>query len=133
MFANPLPWLAPSRLAPEHMEAYSKVISLHRKYVGEIFAGEIYPIGSEPDGSKITGFQSHNDETGEGLFIVYRELDAPQSTELKFKLLDDGREYRICMIQNTGKCEFRAHSGKTFKVDLERQGSWCLFKYTLKA
>lgn len=41
-----------------------------------IFAGEIHPVGQEPDGKAFTGLLSHNAETGKAYLILYREAGA---------------------------------------------------------
>lgn len=129
MFANPLVWLAPSRLDPKFAEIFKQVISLHRKYAEEIFTGEIYSIGTEPDGSTFTGFQSHNDETGTGLFILYRELKAPEKAEIELKLLDVNTEYQIFRLSLEEEINIQSFVGNKFNLTLTRPGSWQLFRY----
>jgi hypothetical protein len=132
MFANPLLWLAPSRLAPDFQEIYAKVISLHREYAAEIFSGEIYSIGAEPDGASITGLQSHNDQTESGLFIVYRELNAPETADLELKLLNGDRKYQINKIGYDGETEWKIKQGGKLLIKVEQPGSWKLFRYAPK-
>lgn len=129
MFANPLAWLAPSRLEPKYAEIYRNVIALHRKYANEIFFGEIYPIGDEPDGSQIAGLQSHNDETGEGFVIVYRELNAPETATLGLKLLDADSNYKLIELSLDHEAEMGGFTGVDLDIELSRPGSWRLFKY----
>jgi len=131
LFANPLAWLAPSVLKNEHLQIYKKVISLHRKYSEEIFQGEIFPIGDEPNGSNICGFQSHNDKTGEGLFIVYREINAPNTAEVELKLLNLEKKFQIFELSLEGESEFSLLSKNKIKILFQNPGSWKLFRYKI--
>jgi len=74
MFANPLMWFAPSRASNKILSKIHKMMKLYKKLHSRIFGGEIFPIGDEPSGSSFTGFQSHDFEINNGLFIIYREL-----------------------------------------------------------
>jgi len=86
LFANPLIWLSPSRLAPDIADTYARIIDLHRTHRRGVFGGEIFPVGAEPDGGSWTGLQSHRTEDNSGYIVVYRELQAPKrgAVELHF-------------------------------------------------
>lgn len=131
MFANPLVWLAPSRLSEKVKKIYRDIIDLHLKYKKEIFEGEIYPIGNEPDGKSITGLQSHNSETGEGIFILYCEKDAPLSGIVSLKLLDENAQYNFSEIFYKEETPILVQECRDFAVEFEQQGSWKMFKYTV--
>ena len=77
LFASPLLWLAPSRVAKEDRIRYRVVLDLYSKYGKEIASGRICPVGTEPDGHSICGFYSDS-----GYLIVYREKEAPPSAKL---------------------------------------------------
>jgi alpha-galactosidase len=89
MFASPLLWFSPSLIDPETAEKFKKVLEMHKRYRNEIFAGDIFPIGKEPDGKSWTGFQSYNMNTGHGFVVVYRELNAPETGILSLKYIKD--------------------------------------------
>ena len=89
LFANPLIWLAPSRLAPDVAETYTRIIDLHRAHRRGVFGGEIFPIGAQPDGGSWTGFQSHRSEDGSGYLVVYRELHAPDRGTVELHFVND--------------------------------------------
>lgn len=76
MFANPLLWFAPSTVKPEDRAGIRAVMEIHKTHRDAIFAGEIHPVGQEPDGKAFTGLLSHNAETGKAYLILYREAGA---------------------------------------------------------
>ncbi len=131
LFANPLLWFAPSRLKPAAAQTYTDMMSLHRRLCKDIFAGEIYPIGAEPTGKSITGFQSHNADTGNGLFILYCEKEAPLKSEVELKLLDSEKSYCFSQLDIDSESVLRETSGSMFSVEFEIRGSWKLFRYQL--
>ena len=73
LFANPLLWLAPSRVSPAMRERIRGMMALHRQYRERIFAGETFPVGEEPSGRAMTGFHNHNFRDGSGLILIFRE------------------------------------------------------------
>lgn len=77
LFASPLLWFTPSRIEPGERAEVRSMMDLHRRYRGEIFSGDIAPVGSVPDGAAVTGFHSTS-----GFLILYRERRAPESAEL---------------------------------------------------
>ena len=131
LFANPLIWLAPSKLAPSIKTAYREIIELHLQYREGIFSGEIFPVGSKPDGGSLTGFQSHRFEDNSGFLVLYRELGAPEAGSvemhfvnpfhMKFTSLSDGS----CIIEKPAGQDHLA-------VELESPGSFRLYKYQPK-
>ncbi len=68
MFANPLLWFAPSLAKIETRREFKAMLSLYRQYRPEIFAGQIVPVGQEPNGQAISGFL-----TDTGFLLVFRE------------------------------------------------------------
>lgn len=125
LFANPLIWLAPSRLKPETAAAYKKIIDLHEQYRKAIFAGEIFAAGAEPDGRSVTGFHSHNDELKSGFIIVYRELEAPSRAE--WRLAHVPEQVNIRKLYGTG--EIKALTDGKLQIDMPAAGSFALFEY----
>lgn len=80
LFANPLLWLAPSRVSPETRRRIKAVMELHSQHRDRIFAGEIFAVGAEPDGTAVAALQSHDFTSGSGMVIVYRELGNTDGT-----------------------------------------------------
>ena len=127
LFANPLVWLAPSRLQPEVKTVYAEMMSLYREYSEDIFAGEIFPIGVEPSGSAITGFQSHNKAENRGYFILYCEKAAQLSGKIDLKLVDKNRKYIVTEIKpGSGAGEICEGA---FSISFQSAASWKLFRY----
>ena len=85
LFASPLLWLASSRCDKTYVEVVSKVMKLHHRIWPDLAQSEIFPIGECPDGRSITGFQAHNDATGHGYLLFFRQAECPYSA-LQVKL-----------------------------------------------
>lgn len=124
LFANPLVWLAAVK------EKYRAVIDLHRKYSREIFRGEIYPIGTEPNGKSITGFQSHDPDTGTGLFILYCEIAAPLRAEVPLLFIRADAEYECYELSVDIELSVRKLFSSKFDVKFSDTGTWKLFRYS---
>ncbi len=86
-FANPLVWLNPSALAGDVAAAYRRVFEMYRTHRKDLFAGEIFPVGSEPDGASVTGFQSWDAATRSGYLILFREQRASASAAIPLKFV----------------------------------------------
>ncbi|MDD3117706.1 MAG: hypothetical protein PHQ27_00880 [Victivallales bacterium] len=131
MFANPLLWLAPSRLQPRHAAIFRRIIACHRQYRQEIFAGEIFPLGSRPGSGELTGFQSHQFAADRGFIIVYRELQAPAAATLHLRYLHPHHIYRYRELAPATLPDDRTteHTGNLFPVTLPAPGSWQMFRY----
>ena len=125
LFANPLFWMNPSEVPPDIISRYRNVIELHKKFRDRIWAGEIYPVGSEPDGKSITGFLSHEHSGGRGMLILYREA-ACESAEMVVALpfVNTVSAFR-CLYS---LASVSAVAGE-FKVCIPQKCSFALFEY----
>jgi len=132
LFANPLIWLAPSKLAPSIKAAYSEIIQLHLENREGIFRGEIFPVGTQPDGRSLTGFQSHHFASGTGFLIIYRELGAPEAGSIRMLFVRDAQLLMTNLSDDAGILEKPA-GAESVEVNLETPGSFQLFRYESKA
>lgn len=128
LFGNPLLWLAPSRLQPETRETFSRVLALHRQHRAGIFAGDIAPVGPEPDGTSLMGFLSHHQPQQSGYLILYRELQGPAEATLSMPVLADHAWRFISLSDETGDLRLDADSA-ALAVHLPRPGSFRLYRY----
>ncbi|MCF6176537.1 MAG: alpha-galactosidase [Victivallaceae bacterium] len=128
LFANPLLWLAPSAISEQLIETYRKMMDLHLKYRERIFAGDIFPVGQEPNGSAITGFISHNDTEDSGMLLLFRELNGQKSIHCDIPQLGN-RKYRFEKIYDSDVTTIKQGEGSRFHLRMERLGSFCLFEY----
>ena len=78
MFASPLLWLTPSRLAPERAEVLAETMKIQKKYRQFWQNALIKPVGSRPDNKSITGLYADS-----GYLLIFREKEAPESTVLE--------------------------------------------------
>ena len=77
LFASPLLWFQPSRMAEARRAAVAEVMAIHRRWRGRIFSGDIRPIGSEPGQGGLTGFAAES-----GFVIIYRTREAAASAAI---------------------------------------------------
>jgi hypothetical protein len=130
LFANPLIWLAPSRLDPEVAAIYSKLIKLHLEYRDRIFAGEIYSIGHEPDGASICGFQSHDAASGTGFLVFYREINAAAEAQIQSAVpLNDNLTLTHIAGNTDSAIAKTAENG--LAVTMDKNCSFALYSYKL--
>ena len=126
MFANPLAWFEPSRLSPAQQELLWPAIEGYLKVRDEIFTGDIYPIGPEPSGRSITGFQSHREADGAGYVCVYREVTDCASAEIALRRLAPGAGISLELVMG---CAGAAPAGPLVRFTLPEMRSWALFRY----
>jgi len=84
LFANPLLWFAPSLVPRDIRKVYREMMELHRRIRDRVFAGEIYPVGEEPCGRRISGLISTS-----GFAVFFREMDAENETAQFAELAKD--------------------------------------------
>lgn len=71
--AQPLAWFEGTGLVRDaHVEAARKLLAAYRGFAHEFHAGTILPVGDEPCGRAVAGFQSF-DATGAGWLVLVRE------------------------------------------------------------
>jgi len=110
MFAQPLAFFEGTGLPKEAFEI-APIVKTYRRHQSRIHQGTILPIGSEPDGTSWTGFQSLLNEK-EGYLLIFREYN--QTDQGKIKLYDlAGRKIQ---------CEHLCGQGKDFPAKVENDG-----------
>jgi hypothetical protein len=124
MFANPLLWLGASEVSDANAIAFRSVIDLHLTHRDEIFRGIIRPIGNQPDGKSITGFQSHNGDCG--YVILFREIDGPAETEIQLWQLQDSNTILESLSDDSSPVNI--WNGR-FNVYIPQPASFRLYKY----
>lgn len=123
LFANPLLWFAPSLVEESECAELRAVIELHQRHRDKIFAGDILPVGPEPDGRAVTGFWSRR--AGGGMIAVYREYGCSEP-EAKIELGET-----VPALTTVGGEGFAEPDGTGIKVNLPSAGSFALFEYTI--
>ena len=131
LFSNLLYWFSPSLQSRELLTIFRQVTELHLQLRKRIFAGEIFPIGQAPDGSSITGFQSHDFATGSGLLLLFCEHAAPVAGRVQLHPAT-GRIRPPELLHGGAKI---ATAGDTTEVRVcfERPGSWLVAEYSAAA
>ena len=126
--AQPLAWFEATGL-PEQAFSVGKLIRTYRQVQTEIHAGQIFPIGKEPDGSEWTGFQSILTPE-DGFLLVFREANPEQMKSVSTWLTEGDRI----------ELKFMAGSGKSYTTNVEQNGkvkfnlpernSFALYRYS---
>lgn len=73
LFSNPLIWTAPSKIGESSKKILRKIADLHHKYRDQLIQCEIYPIGSRPGGSSVTGFLAVDKKLKKSFLLLFRE------------------------------------------------------------
>jgi hypothetical protein len=126
MFANPLLWFAPSRISPELQAITAKMMQLHQQHRKNIFAGEIFSIGQQPNGKAITGFYSTS-----GYLIVYRELMAKAKAKIILPMELNNITVEL-LYSNADKPQLQFKNDHNLSVTMPEAASFALWKINTK-
>lgn len=105
------------------------VIALYRAHREEILKGIVFPIGEEPDNTAITGFQSHQGESG--YITALRELQAPEATSIDTHFLA-GKTIVLEDLASGRSQDLVVPASGRIPVVLPTGASWQLLRYALK-
>lgn len=130
MFSNPLIWLAPSQLPDDTKKIFRMMIDLHLKYRTQIFEGEIYPIGDEPNGSVMSGFISINPAGSNGFILVFRELNGPESAVWDIPCIKN-RSLKITELASNTEGEITVLESGKFQVQLAAKATYLLVEFSV--
>lgn len=128
--AQPLAWMEASNL-PEEAFSTGELLKKWLAIAQDLHSGTILPIGDEPSGRSLTGFQSVVDSR-HGFLIVYRE-DTPTAKGYLKTWLPAGKRAKFKAIMGSGK-SFRTRVCRdgSIKVRLRHPGSFAVYEYTVK-
>lgn len=128
MMAQPLAWLEASALPAEALTT-APLIKAYAEIQGDIHAGDIFPIGHEPDGRSWTGFQSvHN---GRGYILVLREYNDQENTWVR-TCLPAGVSVRFQPLLGSGKSfQTTVREDASVKFELPMAHSFALYSYSI--
>jgi alpha-galactosidase len=76
MFSSPLGWFETSSLPKEYIASAAPLVATWKRERPRLFAGDMQPIGSAPDGVAWTGFASTDADGKGGYLLVFREANA---------------------------------------------------------
>lgn len=127
MMAQPLAWFEGTGLPPEAFTT-SKMIKTYLQHNTRIHAGQIFPIGEQPDGQSWTGFQSISNEK-EGYILVFREDNNDAKKAVK-TWLPAGSRVRFTAVGGSGKTfDGQVLDNGRLVFDLPEKNSFGLFSY----
>jgi alpha-galactosidase len=129
MMAQPLAWFEASNL-PQEAFQIAPLIGTYRKHQERIHAGQIFPIGDEPDGTTWTGFQSVRPDGG--YLLVFREYNQAESAPLALWGLA-GRRIRCTAVLGHG-ADFESDVNGAGRVIFHLPGphTFALYEYTVR-
>jgi hypothetical protein len=130
MMAQPLAWFEASGLPAEAFAA-APLIRTYREHQERIHAGQILPIGEEPDGVSWTGFQSIREDGG--YVLVFREYNERESADLTLWNLA-GRRIAFKALLGQGE-DFEAAADAKGQVTFALPGrhAFALYEYRVVA
>ena len=123
MFANMLLWLAPSTVEDDDIQELREVVELHKKYRSKIFAGDILPVGAEPDGAAITALWSRRSDGG--MLLVFREEGCRSATAE----IDLGATISAPRPVGGDRRASAVPNGEKLNVTMPENASFTLFEY----
>lgn len=130
MFAQPLAWFEGTGLPAEAFST-GKLIKTYLQHMPKIHAGQIYPIGNEPNGKQWTGFQSVG-SVKEGYILVFREDNSAVKSALK-TWFSAGQRVTFTSVAGSGKSfDGQVLNGGHVEFALPLKNSFALYKYAVK-
>lgn len=129
LVAQPLAWLEATRLPDEAFEVVP-LLAEYRRRQAALHAGQIFPIGEEPNGYSWTGFQSLRGQ--EGYFLVLREQNSRAEATLP-TYLPPGKQLTCTALAGQGG-SFTAVVGEDGQVTFRLPGahSFVLYHYAVQ-
>ena len=130
MFAQPLAWFEASGLPAEAFST-AKLIKTYLQHNTKIHAGQIFPIGNEPNGKQWTGLQSIGNAK-EGYILVFRE-DNPASKSAVKTWLAAGQRVHFTPVAGSGKAfDSQVLIDGSVVFELAQKNSFALYTYSVK-
>lgn len=129
MAGQPLAWMEAGNLPPEAF-GIAHVVNKYKEIQHDLHSGTILPIGEEPSGRSLTGFQSIKSPQ-KGYLLLFREnnseSDAPIST-----FLPGGCKVELTPLAGVGK-KVKLKVGKRgeIKMPLASPDSYALYEYRI--
>lgn len=78
----PLFFMETHTISQQARTEWKGLLDLYRQHREAIWHGYVFPVGDEPNDRSVTGFQSHDPDTGSGYLTVFREVDCADSRVL---------------------------------------------------
>lgn len=127
---QPLAWMEAANL-PEEAFDIKPLVDAYRKVQHEFHSGTVLPVGSEPDGSSWTGFQSLVSPT-EGFLLVYRE-DHPSARHNLPTWLPEGATVELEPVLGSGRrTRVKAGACGAVELKLDSPRSFAMYRYKIK-
>lgn len=123
LFGSPLLWFQPSRTNPALIRAYGKIMKIFHGCREQIVAGNVYPIGREPDGRSITGFASVREKSGYA--VIFRETGPSARARLQ---VPGAQTAALNMLASSAPAKAVLKNG-IMEVRLPKRRSFALFRW----
>ncbi|MGN1409706.1 MAG: hypothetical protein ACI4XJ_05975 [Eubacteriales bacterium] len=119
MAANPLLWMEMQHLNEEQIKKLASIVEIWKRERDKLYAAEVEPIGSLPDGYSFTGFNAKIRDGG--YLILLRE-----SGEAEFSYVGISS---VEVLASTGGFEYALSDGR-LSVSFKKPRSYAFLKYT---
>jgi hypothetical protein len=130
MMAQPLAWFEGTGL-PEEAFDIAPLLAVWREHAGRFHGGVTLPIGKEPDGIALTGFQSLVDAKT-GYLLVMREC-SPEAESTICTWLPAGRKVKLVCLAGAGQNgTVQVDAAQSIPVALPEAFSFALYRYEVK-
>lgn len=119
-------WFAPSTLDADTRKRFASVLKLYRDFHASLPEAEVFPIGNEPDGKSLSGFQFHDFASGRGAFLWFREAEE-QNGEAEFRPSVAPERGEFSVLSGDGRVE--KHPSGAFRVTVAAAPGCLLVEY----
>lgn len=119
-------WFAPSTLSAELRKRFGAVLKVYRDFRARLPEAEVFPIGNEPDGRTLSGFQFHDCSAGRGAFLWFREAGC-RNGETEFVPPFSPREGKFSALSGAGAVAAAADGA--FRASVADAPGYVLIEY----
>lgn len=112
--------------ARRQIRSLLRVYKQHRR---DLFAGYVFPVGTEPDDAQWTGFQNHDPRTDSGYLLLFRELNNRERFRTLRLHFVAGKRLRIFDLLTNGSRTVDAPADGRVPFTIDASGSFLFCRY----
>lgn len=131
LMGNPLFFVETRRFSQNERNLIKKVISVYKEHREKILSGFVEPVGSQPDGSRWTGFQCRC-SVSEGYLTLFREKDSDdESCRIRLNL-PPGKKLILKSLYRGTDSVLEPENDGTFLFTGLSRSSWAFYQYEVQ-
>lgn len=129
MAAQPLAWFEATGLPKDFLKT-KELIGKYKEVKKDFHEGVILPIGEEPSGTSVTGFQSIKED--KGYLLIYRELNPNDLQFVQTYLLNDKNvKFKTILSSKDAKnVKLELLDNGVVKLNLPKENSFIMVSYS---